>query len=288
MQSRAFQADELEQIWIRYQLDVAGLRPALGPLYMAAGLGRRAHTFVHGSEPPQIGVRAIMGPTAQAPNGVPDVWQDVSRGSYSGRVVSTAAASTILIMLDSAIQGLANELGMPAGDSMRAGDDITFSLSPNPIKASTLIWAGANNVRHVDEWYRSRASFQNPVTAVERRRRNVQEASMIPIASALGIPLPVVENVSYEVFHLLTMISDSQGSYDRIELHALRVGQDLIGRAGLNNAPIGVNVLESVDRSNIPIKGNVTISDGIARSASAVSDVHNIFNLKPLSTEEEP
>jgi len=65
---------------------------------------------------------------------------------------------------------------------------------------------------------------------------------MRPIAATLGIELPVTENVTYETIHLLVKLNQHQGSYERLERHVLRVGQDLVQSAGLVDAPIGVRV----------------------------------------------
>jgi hypothetical protein len=271
----------IERRWVLFQMNVAALRPALGPLFNVCGRGRRAHTFYRGQQPPELAARASMGPTDGEPNGIPDTFGVMSEGAYSGRIASVAAASTILLLLDTAIQEFARELGMPGGLTMNAGDDLPYIAGSGPVKASTLIWAGANNVRHIDEWFARSASFSNPRDQRDRIIRARQEASMRPIAGALGASLPVVENVAYEVVHLLTMVSDMQGTYDRVELHVLRIGQDLVHRAGLADAPIGVTVVDVVPRAEIGT-ANITISDGIARSASTIEDVAHLFNVRPL------
>lgn len=277
----------LEQVWVRFQLDVASLRPALGPLYNAAKYGRRAHTFFSDQEPEHKFPECKMGPTAHEPNGVPDLWNVSTGGSYAGRAISVASASTILQAFDTAIQALAHELGFASGANMSAGDDIPFTLSANPVKASTLIWAGANNVRHIEEWASTTAAFLNPRTADDRRLKSQQRRSMAPLAAVFSVKMPVVENVAFEVFGFLTKVSEEQGTYDRLELHVLRIGQDLIRRAGLDPAPIGVTLRRMLTKSEIAgtDPNRVTISDGIGRTASSVEDVGHAFNVRPLSDD---
>jgi len=277
----------LERLWVRYQLDVAALRPALGPLYNAAGEGRRAHTFFVGQEPPDLGFSAAMGPTVEHPNGVPDIFAMITGGSYSGRIVSVAAASAILILLDSAIQEFARALRADSGADMDAGDDIAAAdVATPPVKASTFIWAGANNVRHIAEWSTSASTFLNPKTAEDRRLRERQENSMAPLAAVLGCGLPITENVAYEVFHYLVMLDETHGSFDRLERHVLCIGQDLAQRAGLAGAPIGVTLTEVVPTATIKAgypPGDLLMSDGIARAASSIEVAHRVLNVRPLS-----
>lgn len=56
---------------------------------------------------------------------------------------------------------------------------------------------------------------------------------MVSLTRVFGCPLPITENVAFEAFQVLTEESEERGSFDRMELHLLRIGQDLIHRAGL-------------------------------------------------------
>jgi hypothetical protein len=155
--------EHLERLWIRFQFDVAGIRGVMGPLYQAAMTARRHHTFYPGDQPEQKFVRAEMRTTPDVPNGVPDGHALSSGDVYGARVASVASASTILITFDTAIQEFAGYLRAGKGANMQAGDRIYDASRSHSEAASTLIWAGANNVRHVDEWHRSAEAYANPV-----------------------------------------------------------------------------------------------------------------------------
>jgi hypothetical protein len=108
---------------------------------------------------------------------------------------------------------------------------------------------------------------------------------MEPIERVLGCGLPITENVAFEVFLLLTEYDDGQGSYDRLELHVLRIGQDLVRRAGLTSAPIGVvvrEVLTAEQVKHVPSE-RLVMSDGIARTASSLPTTDRLGELHPIS-----
>lgn len=275
---------ELEQSWISFQFVIAACRPTLGPLYDAALKGRSMHTFYPDSAPRTLLVRAVEGITAGAPNGVPDAFFITTSGSYAARQTSVLAASAIILHLDSAIQKLAVDLGQANGLGMMAGEEMLNS-GESPVKASTLIWAGANNVRHVDEWYEWRRSYTNPRTKVEREKREQHRRSMEPIAAVLGISTPITENAAFEVFQRLVAVNETRGEYDRLELHILKIGQELIARAGYLDPIIGVTVNEYVDageRGLVPSE-HLHVSDGVMRAASALPDSDRLGSVAPMS-----
>jgi hypothetical protein len=276
--------DELERAWIKFQLNVAAIRPTIGPLCNIAFEARRGHTFYPGAAPQDLGVRAVMMATPGERNGIPDAFNAATNGSYAARTISVVAASVILIWLDSAIQNLARDLNQPSAAEMLAGDDIAGEPGQAPVKASTLLWAAGNNVRHVDEWFATASSYKNPQSPDDNRLRQRQDRSMKPLAAVLGCSLPITENVAFEVFQVLTAESETQGSFDRLELHILRVGQDLVQRSGLTGAPIGVTVTETRHRDDLgeEDRRNIVISDGIARAASSLPDTGRLESVRPL------
>jgi len=279
---------ELERVWISYQLDIAAIRSAIGPLYQIASNARRAHTFYPGQEPKPLVPRAIMGATAEEQNGIPDALFESIGSVYAARTLSVMAASILLIWFDSAIQTLARNLLQPNGEDMDAGDVIRVAVGQMPVKASTLIWAAANAVRHVDEWFANAEAFRNPQNAADHRLKRIQERSMFPLSVVFGIPLPITENVAFETFQVLTEETEERGTFDRMELHLLRIGQDLVRRAGLENTPIGVTVTEwlplEVARAQFP--GELTLSDGIGRAASSLADTGRLLNTRPSSDDD--
>jgi hypothetical protein len=273
---------QLEQLWIKYQFDIAGLRGALGPLYNVAFHARQAHTFNVDEQPETRAVRAAMAPTPGEPNGVPDGHAVMAGPTYGARAASVMAASTVLMTFDSAIQELATRLGTGRGDNMQAGDRIANLYRTLSEPASTLISAAANNIRHVDEWHASATAYSNPLSQADINRRERQNRSMMPLANVLGCALPVTDNVAFEVLQLLAELPNDQGSYDRVELHVLRIGQDAVQRAGLTGAPIGVTIqgtFPSELLDGLPPE-DVTISDGVARTASSITS-DRILNVNP-------
>ncbi len=280
---------KLEQLWITYQFNIAGLRGSLGPLFNVAFHARQAHTFYVGTQPETKVVRATMDPTKGEPNGVPDGHAVMTGSTYGARTASVMAASTILMTFDSAIQELASQLGSGRGDNMQAGEPISNLAKTLSEPASTLIWASVNNVRHVDEWHRSAASYCDPRSQGDIDRRERQNRSMVPLSNVLGCELPVTDNVAFDVLQLLAEHSTGPGSYDRVELHVLRIGQDVVRRAGLTGAPIGVTIqgtMPSEVLDKLPPE-NVTISDGVARTASSL-DTERILNVKPAQETPLP
>lgn len=277
-------AEILERAWISFQLDVAAMRGAIGPLYQAAVDARRHHTFYEGNGPEGSAVVAIMRPTPDVRNGVPDVQSITNGGSYVARLVSVMTASVILIYYDAAIQKLARELGEPTGSEMQAGDAFATTGGTDPVKASTLIWAGANNVRHVDEWFATAKSYSAPQTRREIALRETQNRSMEPLAAVLGCQLPITDNAAFEVLHLLTEVSPTEGRFDRLELHLLRIGQDLVHRAGLINAPIGVTIAGQKPYAALTDaeRARLMISDGTARAASSLPDTGRLESVRPI------
>ncbi|HEV2738949.1 MAG TPA: hypothetical protein VGU66_10255, partial [Candidatus Elarobacter sp.] len=275
---------QLEQQWVTFQFDVAGLRGAIGPLYQVTANARRSHTFYPGQAPDPRVVRAVMGPTPGERNGVPDASLITSGGTYVARILSVVAAGVILIFLDTAIQDFARRIGQPTGKDMQSGDDIPTTTGRLPEKASTIIWAAANSVRHVDEWFATADAYRNALSRDDVRLRDRQNSSMQPLAAVLGCALPITENVAFEVFQVLTEVDETSGTFDRLERHVLRVGQELIQRAGLANAPIGVTITEicSLDAIATEPSQNVMMSDGVARAASSLPDTGRLGSVRPL------
>lgn len=282
--------DELERVWVRYQLDIASIRSAIGPLYNLAANARRAHTFYPGQGPTPTVARALMGATVGAPNGVPDALSESVEGVFAARTLSVMTASILLIWFDSAIQEVARRLSQPRGLAMNAGDDMRVPAGQPAVKASTLIWAAANAVRHVDEWFATSSEYKNPQTAADHERKNMQDRSMIPLATVFGCPLPITENVAFEAFQLLAEESEERGSFNRMELHLLRIGQDLVHRAGLPNAPIGVTVTERLPLDVVlaHFPQHYTESDGIGRAASSLPDTGHLGNVRPFDADGSP
>lgn len=274
----------LEQLWIRFQFDIAGVRGVLGPMYQAAVDARRAHTFHVGSQPQTKALRAIMTATPGEPNGVPDGYAIMTGLTYGARVASVSTASVVIMTLDTAIQGFAGQLTAGQGANMLAGD-LIFNASGNASeRASTLIWATANNARHVDEWFRTAFAYKDPRSKEDIRLREMQNRSMEPLAHVLGCELPITDNVAFEIMQLLSEFAPNQGSYDRIELHALRIGQDLIHRTGLTNAPIGVTIKDAL-RPEVLVSvapEDLIVSDGIARTASSLPTTERLAELTPI------
>jgi len=282
-------AKELEQAWIGFQFDIAGIRGTLGPMYQVSIDARRAHTFYVGSEPEGVLLRAVMGPTPGEPNGIPDGNSQMSGGTYGARAASVAAAEVIIMTLNGAIQKFAIDLGGGQGANINAGDFIFDKTGTKKERASTLVWAASNNIRHVDEWYRYADAYKAPTSKKDNDRRTQQNQSMEPLANVLGCALPITDNIAFEVLQLLTEFEQDKGSFDRLELHVLRIGQDLIQQAGLTPAPIGVTILGTASPADIAkfSPEDVTISDGIGRTASSLPDTERIVNLKP-TTEPPP
>lgn len=283
-----FTAKELEIAWVSFQLNVAASRPTLGPLYDLAFNARKLHTFEPQRAPRALLIQAVQGPTAGEPNGIPDALYIATSGTYAARSTSVLAASAILLHADSAIQKLAADLGQANGAAMLAGEELPDSGSP-AVKASTLIWAGANNVRHIDEWYAWRNTYLNPQTRAERDKREQHRRSMEPIAAVLGVPTPVTEIAAFEILQHLVALSDTKGEYDRLELHLLTIGQELVARAGYRNAIIGVTVNGYADArtlNQIPAD-QVNMSDGIMRAASSLPDSNRLGAVPPFSQSGE-
>ena len=274
---------QLEQQWIKFQFDIAGLRGVLGPMYQAAVDARRAHTFHYGDQPGTRIVRAMMQAAPGEPNGVPDGHAIMTGATYGARVTSVMAASLILMTFDTAIQEFAGRLGAALGANMNSGDLTSGASNDLSERSSTLIWAAANNIRHVEEWNRTAMAYRSPLTQGDRRLREMQNRSMEPLARVIGCALPIVDNVAFEVFQLLTEGPPLQGSYDRLELHVLRIGQDLVTRAGLTNAQIGVTITETLPSETIATirAEDLTISDGVAKTASSLPDTERLANLRP-------
>jgi hypothetical protein len=228
---------QLEQLWIKYQFNIAGLRGTLGPLFNVAFHARQAHTFNIGEGPETRAVHATMGPSPGEPNGIPDGHAVMTGPTYGARAASVMAASTILMTFDSAIQELATRLGSGRGANMQVGDRIANLARTLSEPASTLIWAAVNNIRHVDEWHASAATYSDPRSQGDIDLRERQNRSMVPLANVLGCKLPITDNIAFEVLQLLAELPNDQGSYDRVELHVLRIGQDAVQRAGLTGHP---------------------------------------------------
>jgi len=277
---------QLEQLWINFQFEIAAARGTFGPMYQASVDARKAHTFYVGTQPEALMLRSVMEPTSDQPNGVPDGHALASGGTFGARFASVATAQVIIIALDSVIQEFARRLGAGQGSNMHAGDLIWNKQKDKSERASTLIWAAANNVRHVDEWFAFAATYRRPTSQEDIRMRDRQNRSMEPLANVLGVALPITENVSYEVFQLLTEVSDDKGTYDGLERHMLRIGQDLIHRAGLTGAPIGVKVLETVPSERIASirPEDIIISDGMGRTASSLA-TDRLLDVTPASPE---
>jgi hypothetical protein len=185
---------QLEQLWIKYQFDIAGLRGALGPLFNVAFHARQAHTFNIGEGPETRAVHATMGPSPGEPNGIPDGHAVMTGPTYGARAASVMAASTILMTFDSAIQELATRLGSGRGANMQAGDRIANMARTLSEPASTLVWAAVNNIRHVDEWHASAATYSDPRSQGDIDLRERQNRSMVPLANVLGCKLPITDN----------------------------------------------------------------------------------------------
>jgi hypothetical protein len=183
-------AEQLERIWVKYQLDIASIRSAIGPLYNIAANARRGHTFYPGQGPNPTVPRAVMGATLGAPNGVPDALSESIDGVYVARTLSVMTASILLIWFDSAIQDIARRLSQPRGVGMNAGDDVGVPAGQPAVKASTLIWAAANAVRHVDEWFATANEYRNSQTKRDVERKKMQDRSMLPLATVFGCALP--------------------------------------------------------------------------------------------------
>ena len=178
-------------------------------------------------------------------------------------------------------------IGQPSGASMQAGDDMPGPANP-PVEASRFLWAAANNVRHVDEWHASEHTFNEPHNAAEKSLRNKQKVSTEPLAAVFGHATPITENVAFEALQCLVATSESAGNYLQLELHLLRIGQDLIQRSGLSSAPIGVTVTAYHDRANlknIPAD-DVVMSDGTMRAAASLPDVEWLDRVGPRSRPE--
>jgi hypothetical protein len=75
-----------------------------------------------------------------------------------------------------------------------------------------------------------------------------------------------------------------------MELHLLRIGQDLAHRAGLLNAPIGVTVTERLplDVVLVQFPQNYVDSDGFGRAASSLPDTGRLGNVRPLHANDSP
>lgn len=278
---------KLEQRWVKYQLDIAGLRSALGAMCNIAFNARREHTFFPEDAPRGKGVQAVMGATAGEPNGIPDAWSIACGDTYTPRSMSIMAASIIILSLHAAVRQLATELGQPSSASMQAGEDMPGPANP-PVKASKFLWAAANSVRHVDEWHVSGHAFNEPRNAAEKSLLDKQKASIEPLAAVFGHAAPITENVAFEALQCLVAASESAGNYLQLELHLLRIGQDLIQRSGLSPAPIGVTVTayhDLADLEKIPAD-DVVMSDGTMRAAASLPDVTWINPIGPRLRQE--
>lgn len=281
-------ANQIEKIWVDFQINVAAARRTLGPLYQGCHKSRHEYTFVFGEKPKPKIARVAMGCTDGQPNGIPDITDETGTASYAARLFSVVSASAIIHTIDSMIQKLAQDLGQPTGRNMFAGDNVRTASGEYSVKASQVIWAAANAFRHLDEWYATSESYQNPKSPNDLARRTKQNYSMEPLATVLGCALPITENVAFEVFQVLTEIDETSGSFDRLELHVLRVGQDLVHQAGLPGAPIGISllgVLPMEAAENIPAE-HIHMSDGIMRSASSLPDTGRLLNVKPPNITE--
>jgi hypothetical protein len=206
-------------------------------------------------------------------NGVPDI-HTALYPTYVARTESVISAGMIILWLDTAIQQLARSLELPGGEGLKAGELIP-AMTPggDGVRASTVIWAGANNLRHVDEWAASSGDFLQPQTAKQTQRKAQQIKSMTPIARVLGAELPIRELCSFELLQILVTERDlNRGSYDRLELHVLQIGRDLIERAGLADARIGVRVTGTGEIDSVPEEDRF-VSDGVARAASSLPDL---------------
>jgi len=278
---------QLEQRWVKFQLDIAGLRPALGAMCNIAFNARKEHTFFPDGAPRGKAVQAVMGATVGAPNGIPDALSVACGDTYTQRTMSVMAASTVILWLDSSIQQLAIELGQPSGTSMQAGDEMPGPANP-PIKVSTFLWAAANSVRHVDEWHGSKHASGAPGNAAEGRLRDKQRASIEPLAAVFGQAAPITENVAFEALQCLVATSNSAGNYLQLEFHLLRIGQELIERSGLSSAPIGVTVTAYhalASLKDVPAD-DLVMSDGTMRAAASLPDVTWINPIGPSSRPE--
>lgn len=265
---------KLEQRWVTFQLEIAALRGPLGIMCDVAFNARREHTFFPGGEPEAKVAEAVMGATANEPNGIPDAFGDTSGGTYAARTLSVMAASVIILWLDAAIQKLARDLGQSVGASMLAGDNVPGPASP-PVKSSSFLWAAANSIRHIDEWHASKDAFQEPRNASEKALRDKQMASHESLAGVLGHNAPISENVAFEALQCLVATSESSGNYLQLERHVLRIGQDLVQRKGLAPAPIGVSVKRYHDLANLGsiAPEDLVMTDGTMRAAASLPDV---------------
>jgi hypothetical protein len=93
----------------------------------------------------------------------------------------------------------------------------------------------------------------------------------------------IAGKVAFEIFQSLTEHSTDKGSYDRLELHSQRAGHNVVHRAGLPNAPIGVtieDVLPLEALCTLP-RSHVTMSDGVARMAASVPRTQRLSELTP-------
>jgi hypothetical protein len=253
-------------------------------MYNMAFEARRHHTFDQSGAADWKVVQAVMGATQGEPNGIPDALTVATTGTYAARTASVLAASVILLWFDAMIQKLASDLGQQNGPRMLAGEDISNSGTP-PVKASTLLWAGANSVRHIDEWYARRNSYNNPQSKDERDKRNQQSRSMEPLSAVLGVPTPITENAAFEVLQHLVAISDTQGDYIRLERHILQIGLDLIERSGLAAAVVGVSVTGYRDPDDLTdvSPDDIVMSDGTMRSASSLPDSPWLGSVRPAN-----
>jgi hypothetical protein len=73
----------------------------------------------------------------------------------------------------------------------------------------------------------------------------------------------------------------------QLELHVLRIGQDLIQRSGLSSAPIGVTVTAYHDLASlksIPAE-DLVMTDGTMRAAGSLPDLSWLGQVGPRVTK---
>lgn len=168
---------------------------------------------------------------------------------------------------------------------MLAGDDMPGPASP-PIKASHFLWAAANSIGHIEEWHESKYAFDEARNAAERILRDKQKASIEPLAAVLGRAVPITESVAFEALQCLVATAENTGSYLQLELHVLRIGQDLIQRSGLASAPIGVSVTAYRDFTNLAgvAQEDLVMTDGTRRAAGSLPDLTWLGQVGPRKT----
>jgi hypothetical protein len=178
-------------------------------------------------------------------NGITDVVGQslVSLGQRNFFAQATFAAA-IIIIYNNMIQKLAIDLGINAPTGVRA----LLIDERNNLHLTTILHAASNNVRHADEWQRFAATYASAHTNKERKKKQQQDASMVPLAKFLKLSLPITSDVSLRVLQALAQPSNL---YAELELKLLKAGLELV-RPTFPRARIGATIVQTAASPKLP------------------------------------